>query len=84
MVGFLKKVTHKLLLAELLHDLKFCGEKVYIDEDVWIGANVTILKGVHIGEGSIVAAGAVVTNSIGRYEVWGGIPARKIKDRFAQ
>lgn len=40
--------------------------------DNWIGANVTILKGVTIGEGSIVAAGAVVTKDIPAYTIWGG------------
>lgn len=55
---------------------------VVIEEDVWCGANVTILKGVTIGKGSIIAAGAVVTKNVGEYEIWGGVPAKKIKNRF--
>lgn len=55
---------------------------VLIEEDVWIGANVIILKGVTIGKGSVVAAGSVVTKSIEPYSVYGGVPAKKIKDRF--
>lgn len=55
---------------------------VTIEEDVWCGANVTILKGVAIGKGSVIAAGAVVTKNVGEYEIWGGTPARKIKNRF--
>lgn len=57
-------------------------QSVVVEEDVWCGANVTILKGVTIGKGSIIAAGAVVNKSIGEYEVWGGVPARKLKNRF--
>ena len=57
-------------------------QDVVFEGDNWIGANVTILKGVTIGEGAVVAAGAVVTRSIDKYSIWGGIPARKLRDRF--
>ena len=57
-------------------------QKVVIEDDVWVGANVTILKGVRIGSGSIVAAGAVVTNDVPPYSVVGGVPAKLIKKRF--
>ena len=52
---------------------------VIIENDVWIGCNVTILSGVHIGRGSTIAAGAVVNKDIPPYCVAGGIPARVIK-----
>ena len=55
---------------------------VVIEDDVWCGANVTILKGVTIGRGSIVAAGAVVTHSFPPYSVIGGVPAKLLKMRF--
>ena len=55
---------------------------VVIEDDVWCGANVTILKGVTIGRGSIVAAGAVVTQSFPPYSVVGGVPAKLLKMRF--
>ena len=55
---------------------------VVIEDDVWCGANVTILKGVTIGRGSIVAAGAVVTQSFPPYSVIGGVPAKLLKMRF--
>lgn len=57
---------------------------VVIEDDVWCGANVTILKGVTIGHGSVVAAGAVVTKSCPPYSIIGGVPARVIKKRFTE
>jgi len=53
---------------------------IEIKEGVWIGANVTILGGVTIGEGSVIAAGAVVTKNIPPYTLAGGIPARIIRN----
>lgn len=55
---------------------------VTIGDGCWIGANVTILKGVTIGRGSVVAAGAVVTKSCPPYSIIGGVPAKVIKYRF--
>ena len=55
---------------------------VVIEDDVWVGANVTILKGVTIGRGSVIAAGAVVTKSCPPYSIIGGVPAKVLKSRF--
>ncbi len=55
---------------------------VVIEDDVWVGANVTILKGCVIGTGSIVAAGALVTKNVPPYSIVGGVPAHIIKERF--
>ncbi|MBR2416344.1 MAG: acyltransferase [Bacteroidaceae bacterium] len=55
---------------------------VVIEDDVWVGANVTILKGVTIGRGSVVAAGAVVNKSTPPYSISGGLPAKTIRFRF--
>jgi acetyltransferase-like isoleucine patch superfamily enzyme/Flp pilus assembly protein TadD len=55
-----------------------------IGNDVWIGADVIILKGVEIGDGAIVGAGAVVTKNVEPYSVVVGIPAKHIKFRFAK
>lgn len=53
-----------------------------VESDVWIGHNATIVGGITIGTGSIIAAGSVVTKNIPPCEIWGGVPAKKIKDRF--
>lgn len=57
------------------------GAPIKIGGDVWIGCHVVILPGVTIGDGAVIAAGAVVNKDVPAYEVWGGIPARKISTR---
>ena len=54
-------------------------QDVLVEEDVWIGCNVTLLAGVTIGRGTTVAAGAVVSKSMPPYCICGGVPARFIK-----
>lgn len=54
---------------------------IVIEDDVWLGVNVVILKGVRIGRGAIIAAGSVATKSIPTYEIWAGVPAQKISER---
>lgn len=53
-----------------------------VEDDVWIGHGVTIVGNIAIGKGSIIAAGSVVTKNIPACEIWGGVPAKKINDRF--
>ena len=54
---------------------------IKIQNDVWIGAKATVLKGVTIGRGAVIAAGAVVTRDVPPYAIAGGIPARVVKMR---
>jgi acetyltransferase-like isoleucine patch superfamily enzyme len=55
--------------------------EITIEDDVWIGGNVTIVPGVRIGHGSVVAAGSVVTSNLEPLGIYGGIPAKLIKKR---
>ena len=55
---------------------------IVLEDDVWIGYGCTILSGVTIGQGAIVAAGSVVTKDVPPYAVVGGVPAKVIKYRF--
>lgn len=55
------------------------ADRIHIKKNAWIGANVTILKGVTIGENSVVAAGAVVSKDVPDNTIVGGIPAKIIK-----
>ena len=54
----------------------------YVEDDVWLGYGVIILSGVTIKQGSIVAAGSVVTKDVEAYSIHAGCPAKKIADRF--
>lgn len=57
------------------------GGAIIIEDDVWLGANVTVVGGVRIGAGSVVAAGAVVVRDVEPYSVVAGVPARFIRRR---
>lgn len=57
---------------------------ITVGDDVWIGYRSTILSGVQIGQGAIVAAGSVVTKDVPPYAIVGGVPAKVIKYRFPQ
>ncbi len=64
--------------------IRFQGSKVLkilIEDDVWIGANATILGGVKIGKGAIIGAGTVVTKDVMPYEIHVGTPNKKLKTR---
>jgi acetyltransferase-like isoleucine patch superfamily enzyme len=54
-----------------------------IGDDVWVGYGAIILSGVTIGEGSIIAAGSLVTKDVEPYSVYAGVPARRMGDRFS-
>ncbi|WP_318655549.1 acyltransferase [Pseudanabaena sp. PCC 6802] len=54
---------------------------IVIEDDVWIGAGVTILDGCIVGKGSVIGAGAVVTKSVEPYSIVAGVPAKKIGSR---
>lgn len=65
-----------------LNDLPFKGDTV-IGNDVWIGQNVTIMPGVKVGDGVIIATNANVTKDVEPYSIIGGNPARLIRKRFS-
>lgn len=60
----------------------FRGDEVVIEDDVWIGFGATLLSGVRIGRGAIVAAGSVVKADVAAYSIVGGNPAVTIGTRF--
>jgi maltose O-acetyltransferase len=68
-------ITNNEKLPENDQDINIIG-------DCWIGARAIILKGVTVGEGAVIAAGAVVTKDVPPFSIVGGVPARVIKMRF--
>ena len=93
-VTFLLDVEHHIdnlstypFKAKILGDSQpeaFSKGDIVIDDDVWIGYGATIMSGIHIGQGAVIAAGAVVTKNIPAYAIVGGTPAQIIKYRFNQ
>lgn len=75
----LNHVSTSPILGGSSEDLR---ETVEIEDDVLISVNVVVLSGVHLGTGSVVAAGAVVTKDVAPYEIVGGVPAKHIGWRF--
>lgn len=59
-------------------------DELVIGNDVWIGARVTLMRRIRIGNGAVVAAGSVVTKDVPPYAIVGGVPARPIRQRFDQ
>jgi chloramphenicol O-acetyltransferase type B len=59
------------------------GLETRIGDDVWIGLGSIVLSGVCIGEGSVIAAGSVVTRDVDEYAIYAGNPAKKIRERFS-
>jgi len=69
-----EKVVDQILFEE--------RKPITIENDIWIGANVTILDGVKIGNGAVIGAHSVVTKDVAPFSIVGGIPAKEIKKRF--
>ncbi len=82
--------THRMFYSD--NNRAWCGyayaqeftevEKTTVGNDVWIGARCTILDGVTIGDGAIIATGSVVVKDVAPYSIVGGVPAKLIKKRF--
>ena len=68
-------------LDRRIRDQGHTSGAIVLEDDVWIGANVTVVGGVRIGRGAVVAAGAVVTKDVEPYSIVGGVPAKLIKRR---
>lgn len=93
--GFGSHPTKRFSTSPIFHSVNNVFNKKYITKtnynpkkitkignDVWIGINVILMDGVKIGDGSIIAAGSVVTKDVPPYSIYGGVPAKLIKMRF--
>lgn len=91
-VAFLLDVEHYIdHLSTFPWKVKMLGEStpetfskgdIVIDDDVWIGYGAIIMSGVHVAQGAVIAAGAVVTKDVPAYAIVGGVPAKVIRFRF--
>lgn len=80
-------VGHQVVIATINHDLKpenrasMYFKPVKLGKNVWVGSHATILAGVMVGDGAVIAAGAVVTKDVPAGAVVGGVPAKIIKEK---
>ena len=85
-IGDRALIGHNCVIATLNHNMdparraNLLPAPVRIGADAWLGSNVTVLPGVTIGEGTVVAAGAVVTHDVAPRTVVGGVPAKLIRN----
>lgn len=82
-IGDSVSISHRVNIITGSHDYQkrdFPSNKrpIVIDDYVWIGVGATVLSGVHVGEGAVICAGAVVTRDVNPYTVVGGVPARDL------
>jgi acetyltransferase-like isoleucine patch superfamily enzyme len=73
--------NHGMSLEISMNEQRPAIKQISIGEEVWLGVNVIVLKGVTIGKGAVIGAGSVVTRNIPPNEVWAGVPAIFIKNR---
>lgn len=78
---FICDQSHGIKRGQLINNQHSIIEKVSIGKDCWIGTNVVILKGVKIGDGSVIGASSVVNKNIPPNEIWGGNPIKFIRYR---
>lgn len=78
---YLVDSDHSIAREELINRQPNQTAPITIGDDVWIGTGAKILKGVTVGTGAVIAAGALVKDDVAPYTIVGGIPAKKISER---
>lgn len=78
---YLSDHNHEIDRHMRIKDQGFKTEPLVVGDDVWLGVGATLIKGANLGEGVVIAARAVVNKTVPDYEIWGGVPARKLGER---
>lgn len=79
--SYIVDMNHGIAKDRLIREQEISAESINIGNAVWLGANVTVLKGVSIGEGAVVGAKSLVNKNIEPYSVVAGVPCRLINRR---
>ena len=79
--SYINDSNHQIAKARLIKEQEWTSESITIGDDVWQGVGATILKGAKICDGAVIGARSVVNKVVPAYEIWAGIPARKIGER---
>lgn len=77
----IRDYNHEYKINKFIKDQGYYGEPIHIGKDCWIGRGCIILPGVKIGDGAIIAANSVVNKNVPPNTVFGGVPAKYIKNR---
>ena len=78
---YLSDHNHGTARGSLIRLQEYSAAPLIIGSDVWLGVGATLLKGAAVGEGAVIAARAVVSKPVPAYEIWGGVPARRLGER---
>lgn len=78
---YLSDNNHGTAKDMLIRHQEYSTSPLIVGSDVWLGVGATILKGASLGEGAVIAARAVVNKAVLTYEIWGGLPARRLGSR---
>ncbi len=73
--------NHGIASGAPIQDQPHESEQVIVEDDVWIGSGAIVLPGSRLGKGTVVAAGSVVSDTVGPMSVVAGVPARKVRER---
>lgn len=78
---YIQSSAHKISKNKKIQLQKHIHSKIMIEQDVWIGSHATILGGVSLKKGTVVGATAVMNKSTKKYEIWAGVPGKRIGSR---
>lgn len=91
LIGENEHLTEKITTCQALYperiqtsSMERNAQRTYIEPDVWVGGGSVILKGIRVGVGSVIGAGAVVTKDVSPFSIVGGVPAKVIRYRFTE
>jgi acetyltransferase-like isoleucine patch superfamily enzyme len=73
--------NHQIVRNKLINSQPLEARDIVLEHDIWLGTGVKVLSGVTIGAGAVVAAGSIVNQDIPPYQIFGGMPAKKIGER---
>ena len=85
-ISIMKQNGHTYVDTTKIEEVRYAGENfpIVIGNDCWIGAGVSIIGGVTIGDGAVVLAGSVVSKNIPPYSIAGGVPAKVLRYRYSE
>ena len=79
--SYLSDHNHEIKRSAPIQAQGFTTEPLVVGDDVWLGVGATLVKGEMLGDGVVIAARSLVNKTVPAYEIWGGVPAKKLGER---